>query len=469
MTGLKKEDHIYYKLSSIIMKKKVFVAILLSAMFASSVLAQTPFRSTLDRLPGEQRPRNLTNVIGYIQFIPYFWWILRNPILWAYCLSILPTFISEIPTFFSYLHYYILQTPSALNQLFRLITNSIDRWLNTLLDDFFYVFTNLLSMPIKFIFEQFFTILQNSAATFYEFFVVLPYLASSFEKLLKISPEMMISSTPSIVGALSVVLPQFVPLSCSLVSYIIDWCNIFIEAIPRLVVNLVFNSVLMPLQWAYDILYSVVYILSFVLLKFPRSIIGLIMWLPQILPRLPEIPSRLSEIWQNLVTLSETSDIVNMIPNFMVGVSIFVTALITSLLASIPTILLNSLYSFFAAMPIVMSTSAKVVGSFLFLPIKGFGAVIFGIPAYFLSKISFFIFITLPKALFHLLVSSIKLCITGLSIVLGRGLGLPFIILYRILSLPYNIIAWLSSWIRSLLDPFVQYVIRILSLKFASP
>ena len=450
------------------MKKKVFVAILLSAIFASSVLAQTPFSSTLDRLPGEQRPRNLTNVIGYVQFIPYLIWILRNPILWAYCLSILPTFISEIPTFFSYLHYYILQTPSALNQLFRLITNSLDRWLDTLLDDFFYVLTNLLSIPIRFIFERLFTILQNSAATGYKFVIVLPYLINSFEKLLEISPEMMISSTPSIIGALSVVLPQFVPLSFSFVSYIIDGLNIFIEAIPRLFVNFGFNLVLMPFQWAYDILYSVVYILSIVLLKFPKSIIGSIMWLPQILPRLPEIPSRLSEIWQNLATLSETSDIVNMIPNFIVGLNIFITALITSLLASIPTIALNSLYSFWVAIPIEASTFVKVVGSLFFLPIKFVGAVFGGIPAYFLSKISFFIFITLPKALFHLLVSSIKLCITGLSIFLGRGFGLPFIIGYRILSLPYTFLVWFSTWIRSMADPLVQYFIRRSSLKFAS-
>ena len=444
------------------MKTKVFLAILLSVMFISSVLAQSPFDATLKKLPGEQRPKSLANVLGYIQFIPYSLWILRNPTLWAYCLSILPTFISEIPTLFQYLHYYILQTPGALNQLFRLVTSSLDTWLDTLIDDFFYVLTNFFSIPLKFIFRRFSVILQNSAGIFYEFCIRLPYILNSFEKLLEISPEIMISATPSIIGAISVILPQFVPLSFSFVSYVIDWTNIFIEAIPRLFVNFNFNLILAPFQLMYDGLYSIVYLLSIGILSSLRSTIRLITTWLNLIPQLPEI-------LQNFAILAEVPQVVNQIPNFIMGFNLFITALITSLLASIPTIALNSLYSLSIAMPIVLSTSFKVLGASIFLPIKGLGAVFGGIPAYFLSKISYFLFITLPKNAVKLTIDFIKLTITGMTLVLSKLFALPWVIMYRLSSLPYDIIAWISIWIRSLADPLVQYFIRTLSLKFATP
>ena len=443
------------------MSKSFVVVFLCVSLLLPVVFAQAPFSATLSSLPGSNKPQSLSTALGYLQVIPYSLWILENPSVWGHVLSAVPVFISEIPSFLAYLRFYILQLPGSVSYLLSFITRYMPSWLKEGRDLLFYLLGNPFS-PVRAFFGWFVgRAIPNLPYTFYSLLLSLPALLSSMAALLSSLPEALVSYASPTAGALSAVLPQFVPLSFMLLSSMVDWANVFVEAMPSLIVSSIFDSTLLLFRIPYDLLYTVFYFLTSAISLSLFAVYNFSVNSAKLLPYLLGSLQRVPELYEGVPLL------IDALPNMFVAISLFFTASVSAFLVSIPTTLLNGLNSCIMSVPLFLSSAFKFLfGGLALLFFKCPAALFCGTPAYALSAISTFLFITLPREVFNMIRSAVRLTIALIGILLGRGFALPCIICYRCFSLPYSACVYCANLGQSWVEPLTRYCSSRLAAMF---
>jgi hypothetical protein len=442
---------------------KSFVAVFLCvSLLLPVVFAQAPFSATLSSLPGSNKPQSLSTALGYLQVMPYSLWILRNPAVWGLVLSALPTFISEIPSFLAYLRFYMLQLPGSVSYMLSFITRYMPSWLKEGRDLLFYLLGNPFSTPVRVFFGWFVGgAIPNLPYTLYSLLLSLPALLSSLGALLSSLPEALVSYASPTAGALSVVLPQFVPLFFMLLSSMVDWADVFVEAMPSLIVGFIFDSILLFFRVPYDLLYTVFYLLTSAVSASLSATYNFSVNSAKLLPYLLGSLQRVPELAEGMPLL------IDALPNMFAAISLFFTASVSAFLVSIPTMLLNGLNSCIMSVPLCLSSGFKFLfGGAALLFFKCPAALFCGTPAYALSAISTFLFITLPKEIFDMIRSAVRLTIALIGILLGRGFALPCIICYRCFSLPYSTCVYCANLGQSWVEPLTRYCSSRLAAMF---
>jgi hypothetical protein len=346
--------------------------------------------------------------------------------------------------------------------MFSFITRYLPSWLKEGRDLLFYLLGNPFSPPVRAFFGWVVGgAIPNLPYTLYSLLLSLPALLSSMASLLSSLPEALVSYASPTAGALSAVLPQFVPLSFMLLSSMVDWADVFVEAMPSLIVGSIFDSTLLFFRVPYDLLYTIFYLLTSAVSTSLSAMYNFSVNSAKLLPYLLGSLQRVPELYESVPLL------VDALPNMCAAIILFFTASVSAFLVSIPTMLLNGLNSGIMSVPLCLSSGFKFLfGGAALLFFKCPAALFCGTPAYALSAISTFLFITLPKEIFNMIRSAVRLTIALIGILLGRGFALPCIVCYRCFSLPYSACVYCANLGQSWVEPLTRYCSSRLAAMF---
>ncbi len=437
----------------VLFKHSFFLCIVLSVALFAPTLAQAPLQDTLRALPGEEKPQNLHTVLNYIQLIPYSLWILRNPNLWGYVLSVFPTFLSDLPTLFSYLRYYILQLPGTISYLLSFITHNLDLWMGMGYNSFCSVLSNPFSACLKLFVEwPFGLVFPNLPYMCYSMLTSIPSFIGSIDSLISTIPQTLVSYASPTVGAFVSILPQFIPVFFSFLSSTVDWANIKIELLPEYFVRLFVDSFMWPLRVFLDLLYSSVHFLTYTMPMLTGAFFDFSINTFRLLPYAFEAFSYVPSFFEEL------SVMVDALPDFFVGINLAITSALSAFIASIPAFIANLSNAVLMSFPLCLQSSFKLLFGSIALLLKLPAALLCGVPAYALSVCSTFVFITLPKEIYHMIRSAISLSIELVGIILSRCFALPCVFCYMLFSVPYTIANNCADLCYSIVEPATQYI-----------
>ncbi|MDY6985582.1 MAG: hypothetical protein SVE93_04170 [Candidatus Thermoplasmatota archaeon] len=435
-------------------KHSFFLCIALSVALFAPALAQAPLQDTLRALPGgEEKPQNLYTALNYIQLIPYSLWILRNPNLWGYVLSVFPTFLSDLPTLFSYLRYYMLQLPGTLSYLLSFITHNLDLWMEMGYNSFCSVLSNPFSTSLKLFVEwPFGLVCPNLPYMCYSVLTSIPHFIGSVDFLISTIPQTLVSYASPTVGAIVSIAPQFIPVFFSFLSSTVDWLNIIIELLPEYSVRLFVDGFMWLPRVSLDFLYSSVRLLTYTMPMLTGAFFDFLINAFRLLPYIFEAFSYLPSFFEELSVMVDAS------PDFMASLILATTSAISAFVASIPVFCANLVNAALMSIPLCLQSSFKLLFGSIALLLKLPAALLCGVPAYVLSVCSTFAFITLPKEIYHMIRSAISLFIELVGIILSRCFALPCVFCYGLSSVPYTISNYCADLCYSLVEPATQYI-----------
>jgi len=438
----------------VLLMRSSFLCIALSVALFAPALAQAPLQDTLRALPGEEKPQNLYTVLNYIQLIPYSLWILRNPNLWGYALSVFPTFLSDLPALFSYLRFYVLQLPGTLSYLLSFTTHNLELWIGMCYSSICSIVSDPFSTFLELCVEwPFGLVFPNLPYMCYSMLTSIPHFIGSVDSLVSTIPQTLVSYASPTVGAFVSIAPQFIPVFFSSLSSAVDWLNICIEALPGYIVRGFFDLILLFLRVPYDLLYSSVRLLTFTLPVLMSAFFDFLINAFRLLPYISEAFSYAPSFFEEL------SVMVDALPDFFVGINLAIASALSAFIASIPAFTANLVNAVLMSIPLCSQSSFKFCcGIPLLLCLKFPAALLCGVPAYALSVCSTFVFITLPKEIYHMMRSAISLFIELVGIILNRCFALPFILCYRCFSVPYALTDSCANLCRSLVEPTTKYI-----------